>query len=51
MFAATGVTMGSMLKGVRRFKGGAMTNSLIMRSKSGTVRYIEAQHNFSREID
>jgi fructose-1,6-bisphosphatase II / sedoheptulose-1,7-bisphosphatase len=51
MFAATGVTMGSMLKGVRRFKGGAMTHSLIMRSKSGTVRYIEAQHNFSREID
>ena len=51
MFAATGVTMGSMLKGVRRFKGGAMTHSIIMRSKSGTVRYIEAQHNFSREID
>ena len=49
MFAATGVTMGSMLKGVRRFKGGAMTHSLIMRSKSGTVRYIEAEHNFSRE--
>jgi fructose-1,6-bisphosphatase II / sedoheptulose-1,7-bisphosphatase len=41
--------MGSMLKGVRRFKGGAMTHSLIMRSKSGTVRYIEAEHNFSRE--
>jgi len=49
MFAATGVTMGSMLRGVRRFKGGAMTHSLIMRSKSGTVRYIEAEHNFSRE--
>jgi len=49
MFAATGVTMGSMLKGVRRFKGGAMTHSLIMRSKSGTVRYIEAEHNFNRE--
>jgi len=51
MFAATGVTMGSMLKGVRRFKGGAMTHSLIMRSKSGTVRYIEAEHNFDRETD
>ena len=51
MFAATGVTMGSMLKGVRRFKGGAMTHSLIMRSKSGTVRYIEAEHNFNREND
>jgi fructose-1,6-bisphosphatase II / sedoheptulose-1,7-bisphosphatase len=51
MFAATGVTMGSMLKGVRRFKGGAMTHSIVMRSKSGTVRYVESQHNFSREID
>jgi len=49
MFAATGVTMGTMLKGVRRFKGGATTHSLIMRSKSGTVRYIEAEHNFDRK--
>jgi len=49
MFAATGVTTGSMLKGVRRFKGGASTHSLIMRSKSGTVRYIEAEHDFNRE--
>jgi fructose-1,6-bisphosphatase II / sedoheptulose-1,7-bisphosphatase len=49
MFAATGVTMGTMLKGVRRFKGGAMTHSLIMRSKSGTVRYIEAEHHFDRK--
>jgi fructose-1,6-bisphosphatase II / sedoheptulose-1,7-bisphosphatase len=49
MFAATGVTMGTMLKGVRRFKNGAMTHSLIMRSKSGTVRYIEAEHNFERK--
>jgi fructose-1,6-bisphosphatase II / sedoheptulose-1,7-bisphosphatase len=51
MFAATGVTMGTMLKGVRRFKGGATTHSLIMRSKSGTVRYIEAEHNFDRKTD
>lgn len=49
MFAATGVTMGTMLRGVRRFRGGAMTHSLIMRSKSGTVRYIEAKHNFDRK--
>ncbi len=49
MFAATGVTMGTMLKGVRRFRNGAMTHSLIMRSKSGTVRYIEAEHNFERK--
>ncbi|WP_180281192.1 class II fructose-bisphosphatase [Azospirillum oleiclasticum] len=46
MFAATGVTDGAMLRGVRRFGGGAITHSVIMRSKSGTVRYIEAHHNF-----
>ncbi len=49
MFAATGVTDGSMLKGVRRFRGGASTQSMIMRSKSGTVRIIDAQHNFARK--
>ncbi|TWT13102.1 class II fructose-bisphosphatase [Reyranella sp. CPCC 100927] len=47
MFAATGVTNGSMLKGVRRFAGGAETHSLVMRSKTGTVRYVEAKHNFN----
>ena len=49
MFAATGVTTGTMLKGVRRFHGGAATHSVIMRSKSGTVRTIEAKHNFTRK--
>ena len=49
MFAATGVTDGSMLKGVRRFSGGASTHSMVMRSKTGTVRVIEAQHNFGRK--
>ena len=49
MIAATGVTTGAMLKGVRRFSGGATTHSLVMRSKSGTVRYIEAYHNFDRK--
>jgi fructose-1,6-bisphosphatase II / sedoheptulose-1,7-bisphosphatase len=49
MFAATGVTNGTMLQGVRRFPGGAATNSMVMRSKSGTVRVIEAQHNFQRK--
>ncbi len=49
MFAATGVTNGAMLKGVRRFAGGATTHSVVMRAKSGTVRYIEAQHNFRRK--
>ncbi len=49
MFAATGVTTGTMVKGVRRFAGGAVTHSVVMRSKSGTVRIIEAQHNFRRK--
>jgi fructose-1,6-bisphosphatase II / sedoheptulose-1,7-bisphosphatase len=49
MFAATGVTSGAMLRGVRRFRGGASTHSLVMRSKSGTVRYIEASHNFDQK--
>ncbi len=49
MFAATGVTHGSMLRGVRRFAGGAATHSVVMRSKSGTVRYIEARHDFTRK--
>ncbi|MFO1056969.1 MAG: class II fructose-bisphosphatase [Dongiaceae bacterium] len=46
MFAATGVTDGTMVRGVRRFHGGAATHSMVMRSSSGTVRMIEAQHNF-----
>ena len=46
VFAATGVTGGALLKGVRRFGHGGYTHSMVMRSKSGTVRYIEAHHNF-----
>ena len=46
MFAATGVTGGAMLRGVRRSGHGAVTHSVVMRSKSGTVRYIEAHHNY-----
>ena len=49
MFAATGVTDGTMLRGVRRFKDGAATHSIVMRSKTGTVRIIEATHNFTRK--
>ena len=49
MFAATGVTDGTMLEGVRRYPGGATTHSIVMRSKSGTVRKIMAQHNFTRK--
>jgi len=46
MFAATGVTNGTMLRGVRIFAGGAETHTVVMRSHTGTVRYIEARHNF-----
>jgi fructose-1,6-bisphosphatase II / sedoheptulose-1,7-bisphosphatase len=46
MFACTGVTTGGMLRGVKRFGYGATTYSMVMRSKSGTVRYVEAHHNF-----
>jgi len=49
MFAATGVTDGTMLRGVRRYHGGATTHSMVMRSKTGTVRVIEATHNFDRK--
>ena len=46
VFAASGVTGGALLKGVRRFGHGGYTHSMVMRSKSGTVRFIEAHHNF-----
>ncbi len=48
-FSATGVTDGAMLRGVRKFNGGASTHSVVMRSKSGTVRRIEAVHNFDKK--
>ena len=47
MFAATGVTAGPMLRGVHRTGSKAVTHSIVMRSKSGTVRYVEAHHNFA----
>jgi fructose-1,6-bisphosphatase II / sedoheptulose-1,7-bisphosphatase len=50
MFAATGVTDGAMLRGVRRSRAGATTHSMVMRSKTGTVRIIEAHHNFERKV-
>ncbi len=49
MFACTGVTSGTMLRGVKRFGHGAMTHSMVMRSKSGTVRFVEAHHNFQHQ--
>ena len=49
IFAATGVTTGDFLKGVRFFKGGAATHSVVMRSKSRTIRYIESLHEFEHK--
>jgi fructose-1,6-bisphosphatase class II len=46
LFAATGVTNGDYLKGVRFFKGGAITNSVVMRSKTRTIRFLETYHHF-----
>ena len=42
--AATGVTSGSLLRGVRYLPNGAVTDSIVMRSRSGTVRRVEATH-------
>ncbi len=47
-FCATGVTDGDLLKGVRYYPGGCTTHSIVMRSKSGTVRMIEAYHRLSK---
>ena len=49
IFAATGVTSGDFLKGVRFFKGGAETYSVVMRSKSRTIRYIQSVHMFEHK--
>jgi fructose-1,6-bisphosphatase II len=47
-FVATGITDGELLKGVRYRAGGATTHSLVMRSKSGTIRVIEAHHQLRK---
>lgn len=49
VFAATGVTNGDFLQGVRWFRGGARTQSVVMRSKSRTIRYIESTHHFEHK--
>jgi fructose-1,6-bisphosphatase II len=46
--AATGVTTGALLRGVRYTREGAVTESLVIRSRSGTVRRIEATHAFEK---
>ena len=47
-FAATGITDGSLLRGVRYWPDGATTHSMVMRSRSGTVRWVEAEHRFEK---
>ncbi|MBV9513966.1 MAG: class II fructose-bisphosphatase [Mycobacteriaceae bacterium] len=47
-FCATGVTNGDLLQGVQYYSGGCTTQSIVMRSKSGTVRMIEAYHRLSK---
>ena len=47
-FCATGVTDGDLLKGVRFYGGGCTTQSIVMRSKSGTVRMIDGYHRLSK---
>jgi len=49
MFAATGVTSGDFLKGVRFFSGGVETHSVVMRSKTGTVRYVQSTHRLDKK--
>lgn len=44
IFAATGVTDGNILEGIRYVRGGFTTHSVVMRSKTGTVRYVKAMH-------
>ena len=46
--AATGVTTGALLRGVRYTRDGAETHSIVMRSRSGTIRRIEARHKFEK---
>jgi fructose-1,6-bisphosphatase II len=47
-FVATGVTDGELLRGVRYRGGGATTHSLVMRSRSGTIRYVESEHRLKK---
>jgi fructose-1,6-bisphosphatase II len=49
MFAASGVTSGDFLKGVRFFGGGCETHSVVMRSKTGTVRFVQSIHKFDKK--
>jgi len=47
-FAATGITYGAILRGIHSQHGGALSHSLVVRSLTGTYRFIEASHDFTR---
>ena len=47
-FAATGITDGYLLEGVRYWSDGATTYSMVMRSRSGTIRYVKSDHRFEK---
>ncbi|MFC0561111.1 class II fructose-bisphosphatase [Halalkalibacter alkalisediminis] len=51
IFAATGVTDGELLKGVRYHGNSASTQSLVMRAKSGTVRFVDGKHSMKKKPD
>ena len=50
MFAATGVTDGNMLRGVKNKQGSAYTESIVMRSSTQTIRKIKAKHNVKNKF-
>jgi fructose-1,6-bisphosphatase II len=47
-FAATGVTDGELMRGVRYTRGGAQTQSIVMRGKSGTIRLVDSWHSLTK---
>ena len=49
VFAATGVTTGNYLHGVRFFPGGGESHSVVMRSKSRTIRFLNTFHYFEEQ--
>jgi fructose-1,6-bisphosphatase II len=51
MFAVTGVSRSAFLEGVNFRPGGAVTHSIVLRSKSGTVRFLRTEHFFDKEPD
>ncbi|HWH31183.1 MAG TPA: fructose-bisphosphatase class II, partial [Egibacteraceae bacterium] len=50
-FVCTGITDGDLVAGVNYFRGGATTESIVMRGKSGTIRYVKARHNLDKVME